>query len=175
MPTQCLKSQVFCAHPIFLPSNTPDFDVLDDNETVSAKKCLMDLLDTGETKSDYEKQVRKVNELTSGNKRKILPPYYKLQNEKKEAEPDHKYIWVSDWDVGVPMQIMLDLTVARILCDNRIKDRIRQLKHIYGRIKVEKIFKFGATILGLLRVTTDVDIIEVPIFQIYDPEGALGI
>ena len=110
---------------------------------MEVKKCLMDLLDTNQTKSDYDKEVRKVNHLQSGSKRKILPLYYKLQNEKKEAGPEKQDIWVTDWDVGISMQKALDLTVKRILLDSKIVDRIRALKEKYGRIHVEKIFKFG--------------------------------
>ena len=106
----------------------------------------MDLLDTGETKADYQKQVRKINELPSGRKRKILPPYYKLQDEKTAAGPKPDDIWVTDWDVGIPMQKCLDLTVKRTLLNQKLKNRIRQLKEKNGRIRVQNIFKFGRSV-----------------------------
>ena len=71
------------------------------------------------------------------------------ENEKKEAEPDLKQLWLTASDVGLPMQIMLDLTIKRILLDKRIRDRIRELKQKYGRIDLEMFFKIGLHISEL--------------------------
>ena len=110
---------------------------------VSAKKCLMDLLDVGESYSDYNKITRQVNELKSGTKRKIRAPYSQVRKEKVAAGLAPEDIWVTDSDVGTTMQKILNKTVDRILIDENIVDRIEDLKHQNGQIRVELIHKFG--------------------------------
>ena len=112
---------------------------IDDEATVPPIKALADLLDCGQTMEDYEKEVRKVN--VGGKKQ--LPSYKTLQREKLKMEPHRDDIWLTDSDVGVGMQALLDVTVKRLLLDDKIVARIGKLRERYGEIMVDLIFKLG--------------------------------
>lgn len=70
-------------------------------------------------------------------------PHSQVRKEKVAAGLAPEDIWVTDSDVGSPMQKVLNKTVDRILIDENIVDRIEDLKHQYGQIRVELIHKFG--------------------------------
>ena len=61
-----------------------------------------------------------------------------------KAAPLHEHIWVTNSDVGVSMQGLLDHSVERILLDDQVVEKIKKLQEIHsGRCRLQLYFKFG--------------------------------
>ena len=72
-----------------------------------------------------------------------LPSYYKLLIEKEKCRLKPEDIYVSESAVRAPLQLMLDLTVRRLLLNPDIAKKIFDLQNKFKNVKLEFIYKLG--------------------------------
>ena len=87
---------------------------------------------------------------SSGKRRKTilksrprLPSYYQIEKEKEKCRLKPEDIYVSESVVRAPLQLMLNLTVRRILLDPKITGAIYDLQKKFGKVRLEFIYKLG--------------------------------
>ena len=97
------------------------------------------VLDTGMSKIDYEKNGKLVNKT-----KRILPPYYTIEAEKLKCRPPG--ITCNDVEVCVPLQCLLNHTVARLLEDEDIQQQIERLSDLNDKqpLLLEFLYKYGS-------------------------------
>lgn len=91
------------------------------------------------TKIDYMDMCELVNKHD-----KILPPYSRVAKEKANCRPPKDQIFGSDHDVQVPLQEILNITVKRILQDDLVAARVRDLSEKNGgELDLKFLYKWG--------------------------------
>ena len=75
----------------------------------------------------------------------ILPSNYAYEKAKNACRLDRKDIFLSENEVRVGLQAMLDFTLSRLILDtdNQILAKIADLEQKYGKVRIEYIYKLG--------------------------------
>ena len=97
-------------------------------KTISPIRALALILDRHLSKMDYNE----VRDVINSNRVDLLPPYYKVLEEKSHCRPDG--IDSSSTCIQVPLQNCLHHTVFRILKDVEISEALVQLSEKYTDI-----------------------------------------
>ena len=72
-----------------------------------------------------------------------IPSFPTVLKEKKKCRPKREEVHLSDSNVHASTQVMLDLSMRRLLLNPEVAAKIRELQKHYGNVKMEFIYKLG--------------------------------
>ena len=72
-----------------------------------------------------------------------MPPYPQILKEKKKCRPNPEDVFLSESQVGASLQVMLDLTMRRLLQNPEIVAKLFEVQNNFENVRLEFIYKLG--------------------------------